>query len=1252
MSSVHPFQHTGTSQTSRLLRALIPENLQLDNSKLEDIMVFANKFSKTIKFWNEKNQEDEDGDWASFWQADALFFLADVAAADTEGLEKEYRLLEKKLISSDKTEQANVQPMLDAIYKLAKDIEQWGERANHYPIFQKDVQQLIATKLRPKLFDLIAYDKSVAPNNNYSNFMLDHNSQPTAAYWDLTYHKYTQLDFTEYGTNADALSLALRKIFQAFADARMRLETNAERYLRDLQNDPNRAHHQPHIALFLAFLQLFRHLQDQINGLTATHLDYFYRDILQLQQRAEIPDQAHLVFQLALGIYQQQLNKGTLLKGGKTPDGRDLLYALDRNLVLNQAVISEVKTLLVTRPTGGGILLAREFDVQNAAKMLTVKPFLPFGGSDKDTLAEVGFAIASSQLVSSAANRLVTIKIPFTTTSITDFSALKVKISGEKTWIEPKFNPSMATTPLKSEDLEYAIKIENNSFNIYLKIGKKHGAFSSPKGYKEANAPIKTELPVIKVYLDKDVVNTTKLIPELSNVSIGEIEITIKADDVTDFKIREGSNFLFNGSTRNVDLRQFSGKSLQVDAFDVLNKKFDRSKNDKFKFNIKQQDPTFIPEVYMSGQQMLVDGTWQDVVTANPAKLATPTSGIISASSFDSTSGARDIGDSISRFSTFEALKTTFPFLNNPTPFMGSGINFNTNTFNNYQVDRLNNLLGKPNFADLKDKTVTNLTLTLEQKVQISQLLADTLFEIPIDKTTIFDLRTPYSAWLYPVQNLPQRLVEWKVQPIPFLKEDNKTPINATVEFSINYQSTDKIKYGKTDDDEIYHLTSHKGYKRIFSKNIPFLLPIFGKSENGESGEPNGNLFIGLKNAHAGQIMSLLFQVIPDSETEFSKKFTPEIDWAYLTKEGTWNRFSPTTILFDSTKADPLSKRSLVRSGVVELLLPEEAQMGSTLLNEKLIWIRVAATESANSSIQSLPLLSGIFAQAGVVTLVTPNVGASHFDLPLPANTINQLKIRQSAIRKVEQPFVGFGGAKFEQGSPYYRRVSERLRHRNRAITAWDFEHLVLEAFPDMRFVKCINHTSLNGTTYSELAPGHVTLAVVPNATRTPLEPQVGQAKRDAIKAFLEKRATAFLKNKIHVTPPQYQHIQIDISVKFREGDIEKMKHDLDDALIQMLAPWAFDTSLDIPFNGKIYRSDLISQIENLAYVDFIDSLKLFEIKYDLNGKPLPPIELKKIDGTSIDIIKPIYASSILTSFQKKDKNVFDFHHTITSVSP
>ena len=92
-------------------------------------------------------------------------------------------------------------------------------------------------------------------------------------------------------------------------------------------------------------------------------------------------------------------------------------------------------------------------------------------------------------------------------------------------------------------------------------------------------------------------------------------------------------------------------------------------------------------------------------------------------------------------------------------------------------------------------------------------------------------------------------------------------------------------------------------------------------------------------------------------------------------------------------------------------------------------------------------------------------------------------------------------------------RVSERLRHKDRAIALWDYEHLVLEAFPvDLPGAVPQPHPvrarRASGTgIYRELAPGHVTVVTIPDLAvpnpRDPLRPFTSLRVLGEIEQFL-----------------------------------------------------------------------------------------------------------------------------------------------------
>ena len=73
-----------------------------------------------------------------------------------------------------------------------------------------------------------------------------------------------------------------------------------------LQELNSRSDFPPHFALFLCFLKLFFNVQNDINTLTKRHLDFYYKNVLQLSNKAAVADRVHIVFTLAKNAFEIQ----------------------------------------------------------------------------------------------------------------------------------------------------------------------------------------------------------------------------------------------------------------------------------------------------------------------------------------------------------------------------------------------------------------------------------------------------------------------------------------------------------------------------------------------------------------------------------------------------------------------------------------------------------------------------------------------------------------------------------------------------------------------------------------------------------------------------------------------------------------------------------------------------------------------------------------------------------------------------------
>ena len=236
--------------------------------------------------------------------------------------------------------------------------------------------------------------------------------------------------------------------------------------------------------------------------------------------------------------------------------------------------------------------------------------------------------------------------------------------------------------------------------------------------------------------------------------------------------------------------------------------------------------------------------------------------------------------------------------------------------------------------------------------------------------------------------------------------------------------------------------------------------------------------------------------------------------------------------------------------------------------------------------------------------------------------------------KKIQQPYASFGGKPIETPAHFYIRVSERLRHKNRAITMWDYEHLVLEHFPHLYKVKCINHTQLhrdhnqNILADNERKPGHVLVVTLPylkNTALNPLRPYTPKRTLLDVDHFLRKRISPFVS--LEVQNPKFEEVQLSFDVAFNNNiaDITFYKDRLREAIIRFLSPWAFDEGADISFGGLWHKSALINFIEEQPYVHYLKHVEMYH-KADISQSDAA---WNKVD---VEVIEATTARSILVS--------------------
>jgi len=332
-----------------------------------------------------------------------------------------------------------------------------------------------------------------------------------------------------------------------------------------------------------------------------------------------------------------------------------------------------------------------------------------------------------------------------------------------------------------------------------------------------------------------------------------------------------------------------------------------------------------------------------------------------------------------------------------------------------------------------------------------------------------------------------------------------------------------------------------------------------------------GELYIGLADADPPRQLALLLQLAEG--TSDPDREPAAIAWSAL--DGDRWRPLGEGLLLDSTSG-------LINSGIVELTLPRVAP--STRLPGHLAWLRASVAHDPGSVCDAVD----VRAQAVFLRFDDRDNAPSHYDAPLAIKSVTRLVKPDARIAGVEQPYTSAGGRPPERPEQFYTRVSERLRHRQRALTPWDHERLVLHAFPQIYKVKCLRADGVTA--------GRVDLVVIPDIRdQLPSDAFAPRAPANLlhdIQVYLAAHAPAAAQ--VRVRNAHYVAVKVYLAVSFAAGQDERhARARLAEDLRRFLSPWAYDEGAELTIGGKIYASSIIDFVDRRDYVDYVADLQL-----------------------------------------------------------
>jgi hypothetical protein len=1146
---------SGTARQDRFSKALDPASAPVDDRNYEDLMTFALEFSKLLNFYDSSNQPV--ADWQAFFKRDLSFLLARIVTTDLQKANHKGWALQNAV----KAGRENTREILKAIYQHASRLDEWYGWAVDIAIKDRSdnelritLRSIIETDVRYQLKQIdgiLGRIPSAHGQESWSNYWsrLASRLRPV---WRVEDDDQQFAAVVDYGLPVDALLAVLRSLHLA----NHKLQKVAKQYLCESQD---RSDHPPHTALYLAFSKLLLLLRDKINTLTDRHLDFYYREVLRLKERESSPDKAHLCFELAPELPGYLLPLGSRLTAGKDQSGKVIEYATDQDLAINQVRVASRKALYVAMDRTSlapeirdrvisifALPEAASEDGQGAPLTTPASGWPTFGinevtndGAEVSGLhAELGFVVESPVLLLQEGERNVIVSIAFAGDGKLETALEKYQAAAA----------AILDTPASIEILLA------DAFLLYV---------SGEKGW----------MPVTNASFHRHPVVGTAL----------EIEFTLRTTDpavTADPLIAPGSGnqwplfkLALNPNARIYAYQFFN--ELEIDTIEfrvnVSGVKKVQLRNELGLLDPAQPFPVFGPTPAV-GSYLLV--THREL-TVKPVNHATITA------------------------TWFNLPK---PPLDLQSYYAGYGLGIRDDSFklrlSVFGVDHWEATKDGqdmfPMFARDYDRSEGLLPVTViaAEMPEIPLADSETLPPLPSESDGprgCMRLELVEPAYGFGQQVFPRVMAEVAIKNAKAGKNGTQqalpnppfAPVAKTL--TLDYEAADKLvltrplpeeRQGRFYSLHSFGYASHQG-------RATAMFPRF---------DEQGHLFLGISEAGPRMPVTILFEICDTAYSPVPRlrdhhdEEVPPIRWRYLSGND-WKDLPAALMLSDTTMG-------LTRSGIVKISLPGDITTNSTLMPAGLCWIESAA-----------PRVSGVY-WSRVISISTQAVSATRIcDLDselapavLPAGSITQLAQRLPQVKAVRQPFATSNGRSRESVEEFRVRVSERLRHKDRAIQGYDFERLILDRFPEVGQVKCIgSNNSRNFPGAIPVSPGTLYLVVTPRLEDTDArEPRLPQYVLKEIEDCIGKHASVFVED-IHAINPVYETLKVFANVEFSlQGDSAGYIDDLNKSLSIHLQPWRSKPFRPMPIgSGRVQSYDVALFIQQQPYVARLHTLAL-----------------------------------------------------------
>ena len=1111
----------------------------LKKSTFSDCLIFYYLYSGILKFGSKKN----DNLWCKFLDCDDIFIYSIIEHIDIGKISSIIQcdiLALKHVEGSVITKKKHISSLLVFAADYLSMLFYWYDRLSDDNVLKVAIRNEMECRLNDSINALFQSieglkDSDISGIGYFTSVFHDSVKKYDFVHKNSNINDHDRLDYASGTYFFDAIRNLIEVICLSLINLKSIVSQNFDNTLYNRK-------HSPHITLLMTFVKLLEDIDDELNGFVLRHLQYYYEGVLMFKRKQRIQDRT-IVSCLCKTSDECVLKKGTKILGGKDQQGNDIVFTTDNSALVSRLQLRTVRTFSCSWD-----------DVRDLA-----------------SLSKMRISVASYNMDDVYANNK---KLFLFSKKYSNASTL-----GQSKGIN-NFSLIIASEFLSMKDGERTIRL--SFFPVYEDLSLFSHRNNDNLPYKWAFLVAKTLNRGIRVsYTSTDKMvdipdkNVQCLWDTINMCFVITCTISVDMPPMATFldilKVKQITTPALQLSVKNTSLLWcwFAFFRVRYEKVKIgINVRNCRDLVLQNDLGVIDNNQSFLPFgpmpkvgscFYIGSDEIFNKNLTRLSINIDWENLPNNVNGFGEYySSYDSNVKNSDFKASLS----FLQNRNWYPLYANKQVVNLFDFEYNSDLDCNVllhtnRIDDVN--------LDLLKLTERN-TFDFSQQSFFSATSVGGFLKIELCGPTM-----AFGHYMYP-QLVAKSMALSKMKYIKrVINNDINAPYTPTIKLlSIDYSSEQEIivsdsHNGASDDFDFILVQPYgcislrersagvmtMGIGNIYSKNIIDGSYAFVDIELQHLKTPTFSLYISIDEASiSGNVCDL--------------------SWYYLS-DNKWMLFDREYMLSDDTDG-------LKKSGIIRFKTPSITNNNNTTCTSNFddsVWIKILFVLSGGS----VPVILGIYPQPVYVTRLSNN---EQYELQS-----GRLQVADGVDISISQPLNSLGGKLEETQQQLYTRIRERLRHKDRAVSRWDYEHIVLECFPEVSFVKCF---------YSD---DKITVAVVVDRTKIAengrIFPEASRELLNAIKEVLVSRCSPFIR--IEVINPTYEKVRVIVRVEFKNEEVNICRKELNRSIKKFISPWLLDWNeiKTIDVGRAISSLDVINHIRNLDYVKSVYSFLMIK---------------------------------------------------------